>query len=128
MSKDLPTILKSILESKREEVIAQKKKYSLEDVVENLKKAPRIRPFKKALTKRVEQGLPAVIAEIKKGSPSKGILCERFEPQNIALSYEEANACCISVLTDSQYFYGLNTIRFYDFNCWGINFCWLNSL
>ena len=106
MSKDLPTILKSILESKREEVIAQKKKYSLEDVVENLKKAPRIRPFKKALTKRVEQGLPAVIAEIKKGSPSKGILCERFEPQNIALSYEEANACCISVLTDSQYFYG----------------------
>ena len=42
MSKDLPTILKSILESKREEVIAQKKKYSLEDVVENLKKAPRI--------------------------------------------------------------------------------------
>ena len=102
----MPTILKSILESKREEVIAQKKKYSLEDIVENLKKAPRIRPFKKALTKRVEQGLPAVIAEIKKGSPSKGILCERFEPQNIALSYEEANACCISVLTDSQYFYG----------------------
>ena len=106
MSKDLPTILKSILESKREEVIAQKKKYSLEDVVENLKKAPRIRPFKTALLEKVEQGLPAVIAEIKKGSPSKGILCERFEPQNIALSYEEANACCISVLTDSQYFYG----------------------
>ena len=62
MSKDLPSILKSILESKREEVIAQKKKYSLEDVVENLKKAPRIRPFKKALTERVERGLPAVIA------------------------------------------------------------------
>ena len=106
MNQDLPTILKSILESKREEVIAQKKKYSLEDVVENLKKAPRIRPFKTALLEKVEQGLPAVIAEIKKGSPSKGILCKRFEPQNIALSYEEASACCISVLTDSQYFYG----------------------
>ena len=62
----MPTILKSILESKREEVIAQKKKYSLEDVVENLKKAPRIRPFKTALLEKVEQGLPAVIAEIKK--------------------------------------------------------------
>ena len=106
LSKDLPTILKSILESKREEVTAQKKKYSLEDVVSELKEAPRIRPFKTALLEKVEQGLPAVITEIKKGSPSKGILCERFELQNIALSYEEANACCISVLTDSQYFYG----------------------
>ena len=57
MSKDLPTILKSILESKREEVIAQKKKYSLKDVVKNLKKAPRIRPFKTALLEKVEQGV-----------------------------------------------------------------------
>ena len=67
MSKDLPTILKSILESKREGVIAQKK-YSFRGCCGEFKKAPRIRPFKTALLEKVEQGLPAVIAEIKKGS------------------------------------------------------------
>lgn len=99
-------ILKKILDTKREE-IAQGKRVLSE--VQWLSKAAQLdspRGFVSAMKTTVAKGLPAVIAEVKKASPSKGVLRDPFDPVEIARSYAEHGATCLSVLTDMQYFQG----------------------
>jgi indole-3-glycerol phosphate synthase len=94
------SILERILESKRAEVAAAKRERP--DVESAARAAPRPRDFVGALRAR----RPAVIAEIKRASPSRGLLRADFDPAAIAKSYESAGAACISVLTDREFFQG----------------------
>ncbi len=96
------TILERILEVKRAEIAAAKERSPLASVEARARAAPRARDFVAALRAR----RPAVIAEIKKASPSRGVLREDFDPAAIARSYETAGAACLSVLTDRQFFQG----------------------
>ncbi len=99
-------ILQTILATKREE-IAQGKQVLSE--VQWLSKAAQVdapRGFVSAMKTAVAKGLPAVIAEVKKASPSKGVLRDPFDPVEIARSYAKHGATCLSVLTDMQYFQG----------------------
>lgn len=99
-------ILTRILAVKREEIAAGRREEPLEAMREAAQWAPPPRDFVGALRDRIERGLPAVIAEIKKASPSKGVLREDFRPAEIAESYARAGAACLSVLTDRQFFQG----------------------
>jgi indole-3-glycerol phosphate synthase len=99
-------ILNQIVAVKREEVAAAKKKKSLEAMREDAFSRVLTRDFEGALRARIAAGHAAVIAEIKKASPSKGVLREDFEPADIAQSYAEHGAACLSVLTDRQFFQG----------------------
>jgi indole-3-glycerol phosphate synthase len=96
------TILERILEEKRAEIAAAKERSPLAKVEAQARAAPMPRDFVGAL--RVKQ--PAVIAEIKRASPSRGVLREAFDPAAIAASYERAGAACLSVLTDRRFFQG----------------------
>lgn len=99
------SILSEIAAYKREWVAASKKRVSEQDI---LKQSESYSPldFSGALIKRIEKQKNAVIAEVKKASPSKGIIREDFDPVRIAKSYENAGASCLSVLTDVKYFQG----------------------
>jgi indole-3-glycerol phosphate synthase len=99
-------ILERILETKRAEVAAARKSVPYEELAARTRSAPKGRDFVGALRSRIDAGRAAVIAEIKKASPSKGLLRERFDPAEIARSYEGAGAACLSVLTDREYFQG----------------------
>ena len=99
-------ILNQIVAVKREEVAAAKKKKSLEAMRDDAFSRVLTRDFEGALRSKVAAGQAAVIAEIKKASPSKGVLREDFEPADIAQSYAEHGAACLSVLTDRQFFQG----------------------
>ncbi|MDB5861487.1 MAG: trpC [Ramlibacter sp.] len=99
-------ILNQIVAVKREEVAAAKKNKSLEAMREDAFSRVLTRDFEGALRARIAAGKAAVIAEIKKASPSKGVLREEFEPADIAQSYAENGAACLSVLTDRQFFQG----------------------
>jgi indole-3-glycerol phosphate synthase len=99
-------ILEKIVGVKREEVAAAKKKKSLEAVREDAFSRVLTRDFEGALRSKIAAGQAAVIAEIKKASPSKGVLREDFIPADIAQSYAENGAACLSVLTDRQFFQG----------------------
>lgn len=103
-----PTILKKILATKEQEIIARSKILPLAEVkAQALGANPGdLRGFYHAMKNKIAQGQPAVIAEIKKASPSKGILRAHFVPEDIAVSYEKAGAACLSVLTDRDYFQG----------------------
>lgn len=101
-------ILKKIVEVKREEVAAARKKKSLEAMRDDALSRVLTRDFVGALRGRIANGQSAVIAEIKKASPSKGLLRPDFIPADIAQSYAEAGAACLSVLTDRQFFQGQN--------------------
>jgi indole-3-glycerol phosphate synthase len=101
-----PTILRKIVDRKWEEIEARKRTASLEDLKARAGDQPGTRGFTNALRQRIEAGTPAVIAEIKKASPSKGILRDPFEPAEIAESYEKGGAACLSVLTDHDFFQG----------------------
>ncbi|WP_309044722.1 indole-3-glycerol phosphate synthase TrpC [Marinobacter sediminicola] len=101
-----PTILRKIVETKWEEIDFRKRQTSLEDLKAMSGDQPATRGFANALRRRIEAGTPAVIAEIKKASPSKGILRDPFEPAKIAESYEKGGAACLSVLTDHDFFQG----------------------
>ena len=102
-------ILKRILAVKREEIAAGLALKSLAQLrVEAQARAP-ARDFVGAIRARIAVGRPAVIAEIKKASPSKGVLREDFRPAEIARSYEAGGAACLSVLTDRQFFQGAPT-------------------
>ena len=99
-------ILEEILSVKREEVAAALRKRSLAEIRADAQRAAKPRDFLGALRLKIQHGLPAVIAEIKKASPSKGVLRADFDPVDIAMSYEKHGAACLSVLTDEQFFQG----------------------
>jgi len=99
-------ILNKIVAVKREEVAAAMRKKSFEIMRIDAESRVLTRDFVGALRAKIKAGHPAVIAEIKKASPSKGVLCEDFIPADIAQSYAEHGAACLSVLTDVQFFQG----------------------
>ncbi len=98
-------ILDDILAHKTQEVAAARAKVALAELRALLADAQAPRGFAAALRRRAENGT-AIIAEVKKGSPSKGIIRADFEPVAIARSYQQAGAACLSVLTDSRFFHG----------------------
>ena len=102
-------ILQRILAVKRDEVIAASAVASLADVRRAAETAPAPRDFLGALQARIDAGQAAVIAEIKKASPSRGVLRADFQPAEIAASYQQHGAACLSVLTDRQFFQGSPT-------------------
>jgi indole-3-glycerol phosphate synthase len=99
-------ILDKIVAVKREEVAAARRKVPLEAMRADAQSRVLTRDFVGALRSRIAAGRPAVIAEVKKASPSKGVLREDFIPADIAQSYAEHGAACLSVLTDRQFFQG----------------------
>jgi indole-3-glycerol phosphate synthase len=101
-------ILNKIVEVKREEVAAAKKRVPLEAIRDDALSRVLTRDFVGALRAKIAGGQSAVIAEIKKASPSKGLLRADFIPADIAQSYAEGGAACLSVLTDRQFFQGQN--------------------
>jgi indole-3-glycerol phosphate synthase len=103
---DTPDILKKILDKKVEEVTSRKQRMSIADLEEIAQGVERPRGFYKALQAKVSAKKPAIIAEIKKASPSKGVIREDFQPINIGLDYAMNGAACLSVLTDKDFFQG----------------------
>ena len=99
-------ILEKILSTKREEIMQRKQKLSLSDQKRLGESQDEPRDFVNALKSAAINSRAGVIAEIKKASPSQGIIRENFDPVSIAKSYEQHGAACLSVLTDSQYFQG----------------------
>ena len=99
-------ILDKIVAVKHQEVAAAKKRKSLEAMRADAESRVLTRDFVDALRAKIAAGKPAVIAEIKKASPSKGVIREDFIPADIAQSYAEYGAACLSVLTDKQFFQG----------------------
>jgi indole-3-glycerol phosphate synthase len=99
-------ILDRILARKVEELAERSARLPLVDLVARSADLPDTRGFAAAIESRIESGLPAVIAEIKKASPSKGVIREDFDPASIARSYEQGGATCLSVLTDADFFQG----------------------
>ncbi|HEY1228500.1 MAG TPA: indole-3-glycerol phosphate synthase TrpC [Ramlibacter sp.] len=99
-------ILDKIVAVKREEIAAAKKKVPLEAMRADAESRVLTRGFEEALRRKIAAGRAAVIAEVKKASPSKGVLRPDFIPADIAQSYAEHGAACLSVLTDRQFFQG----------------------
>lgn len=102
----VPTILQNIIARKYEEVAERRTRVSLDELQRLAAGADAPRGFAAALQQRAARREPAVIAEIKKASPSKGVLREHFVPAEIAASYEKGGAACLSVLTDRDFFQG----------------------
>ena len=106
----IPTVLKRIVARKLEEIAERQQHTTIDDLKLKIKAnrsgpmAPR--GFAKAMQTKLDQGLPAVIAEAKKASPSKGVIREDFNPAQIAASYQAGGAACMSVLTDADFFQG----------------------
>ena len=99
-------ILRTILEKKTEDVAARRSQISLSELQLLCADQLPTRGFASALQHSLERGQPAVIAEIKKASPSKGVIRQDFYPSQIAVSYELGGATCLSVLTDKPFFQG----------------------
>lgn len=99
-------ILQRILARKHEEVALRRKYATQAQLIERCNSMPDTRGFTAALCAKRDTGLPAVIAEIKKASPSKGVIRAHFDPESIARSYAGAGAACLSVLTDVDFFQG----------------------
>ncbi len=100
------SILSEILASKRTEVAWKRQRASPRELQERLLDAPPVRDFRARLRSgKMENGV-ALIAEVKKASPSKGVICENFDPLQIARTYAGNGASCLSVLTDEKYFQG----------------------
>jgi indole-3-glycerol phosphate synthase len=99
-------ILDKILKVKREEIAAAKQKHPLAELRDDAERAGKPRDFIGALRSKISAGRPAVIAEVKKASPSKGVLRADFDPVAIAQSYARHGAACLSVLTDAKFFQG----------------------
>lgn len=99
-------ILNKIVEVKRQEVAAATKRMSFAAMRADAESRVLTRDFVAAIRTKITAGLPAVIAEIKKASPSKGVIRDDFIPADIAQSYAEHGAACLSVLTDKDFFQG----------------------
>ena len=99
-------ILTTILARKADEIVERSARVSLADLRARVADAPPTRGFADALNAMIAQGDPAVIAEVKKASPSKGVIRPDFRPADIAVSYEFGGAACLSVLTDEDFFQG----------------------
>lgn len=103
---DRADILNKILERKREEISERQNIVNLDSIKKLAADAPPARGFYQAINITIEMGNAAVIAEIKKASPSKGIIREEFDPESIAISYSQGGATCLSILTDVDFFQG----------------------
>jgi len=101
-----PDILKKIIQRKAEEIAERKANVSLAEIEKRAQSASPVRGFVAAIKNKIDAGEAAVIAEIKKASPSKGVMRENFHPADIAKSYEKGGAACLSVLTDIDFFQG----------------------
>lgn len=101
-----PTILKTIVERKFEEVAARREATCLETLKQRIQQQTPARGFVNAIENKLANNQAAVIAEIKKASPSKGVIRENFDPKAIAESYYQGGAACLSVLTDVDFFQG----------------------
>jgi len=99
-------ILAKILQTKKVEAATARQMRSESDLLREAKSRKDVRGFARALEERIAKGKPGVIAEIKKASPSKGVIRENFNPAEIATAYAAHGAACLSVLTDVQYFQG----------------------
>ncbi len=106
MLSDTPTVLRSICDRKLEEIQERKTTRSVEALKDEALAQSAPRGFIDSLRMRVSAGEPAVIAEVKKASPSKGVIREHFDPAELAKSYESGGATCLSVLTDIDFFQG----------------------
>lgn len=104
---DTPTILRKIIARKYEEIAERSNRISLSDMQSRAETREDIpRGFVNAMLTKLGEGKSAVIAEVKKASPSKGVIREQFNPAEIALSYADGGAACLSVLTDVDFFQG----------------------
>ena len=99
-------ILDEICQNKLEELKLKKAETPLNEILQKVNKITENSGFVKSLEGKIKQGIPAIIAEVKKKSPSKGIIREDFDPNQIAREYCDNGAACISVLTDEKYFAG----------------------
>lgn len=99
-------ILQRILAVKAEEIGAARERLPMAQMRVAARAAPPARDFTDALRAKIAAGSPAVIAEVKKASPSKGVLRAQFDPAAIAATYERHGAACLSVLTDGEFFQG----------------------
>ena len=106
MNRSVPDILVRILARKREEVAERFARVPVSELEARIASATPVRGFRQALEARIADGQPGVIAEIKKASPSRGVLREDFDPEAIARSYARHGAACLSVLTDIDFFQG----------------------
>ena len=102
----MSNILEQILATKAEEIQQRRAQISLAELKQRTLEAPQTKGFISALQQRASQQQAGIIAEIKKASPSKGVIRADFDPVAIAQSYASAGATCLSVLTDQQYFQG----------------------
>lgn len=103
---DTPDILQKILRRKAEEIAERSQRVGLDTLRQQALVATPVRPFVGAIRAKIAAGAAAVIAEVKKASPSKGLLRPDFHPAEIAASYERGGAACLSVLTDVDFFQG----------------------
>lgn len=101
-----PTILKKIIDRKYQEITERRAVMSLDDLQRQAGGQPPCRGFVSAMERKLTAAESAVIAEVKKASPSKGVIREHFVPADIAVSYERGGAACLSVLTDVDFFQG----------------------
>ena len=102
----MENILKKIVERKKEKILGLKKNYSINNILENIKNINNFIDFKSKIIKRGIEKKISIIAEIKKASPSAGILVQNFNPLNIAKLYVENGASFLSVLTEEDFFLG----------------------
>lgn len=103
---DTPDILRQIVQRKHQEIAERSQKLPLRQLISECTSTGPTRGFAQAIASKIASGQAGVIAEIKKASPSKGVLREAFYPAEIAQSYAAGGAACLSVLTDVDYFQG----------------------